>query len=156
LGAKVAAIARPKRKKVAAVARPKRKIIGVSAIAGMAAIAGAVFWFFDWKETQQKSRVLMEVLLGNQKCDDAYPLYIVTRNASDRTVERIHFSIEGKIRGSSTAVFRSSWEDERTFKPNDGFGMCWAFPNATTQNRKDIDPKTLEWTVSPIAIFFAD
>jgi hypothetical protein len=75
-------------------------------------------------------------------------------NASGRSVAKVSFTFEARVKGRSTDIAKyHSRRDDHVIAPNQGYGLCWGVPEFT---EAVADPRALTWTLKYKTIEFID
>lgn len=127
---------------------------GVLAL-GVVAAAGAWAWsYFTYQ--LPKSKVEVATGLGDERCNDYYPVFITVVNKSDRTILKTFVRLEAFLPGrSSNLADWGSISDDRVIKSGEGFGSCHR-PALSSSAAQDTDLKTLEWRVASFDVVFEE
>jgi hypothetical protein len=118
-------------------------------------LAGGV-WGFNWY-THDRHVEQIKVIASTDRniCkDDKFPITVIIRNASGKTVEKVSFSLSARRPGRSSDLTKyNSYDDDHLIEPNKGHGTCWSAPEL-----KELvaDPRELQWSINYKSIYLKD
>ena len=111
----------------------------------------------DARERAQADKVEMVVKYDTKACSEDFPLAVVIRNNSDRTVNSIDFDITIRRKGYSKDL--SDWmidyESDKIIKPGDAHGSCWRYKLRSEYERYN-NPKNLEFEIGYKSVRFSN
>lgn len=130
-------------------------------IAGLIGILVLGVWAYNQVTYETPLSKLDRAILvaPNSPCaDPAYPVMVGVVNKSDRTIERIFFRLEARIKGHSTNVLSfETYDSDRIIKPSESFGNCWRVPAFDyLYESRGLNPADLEWSFGSFRVQFAD
>jgi hypothetical protein len=130
--------------------------IAVSVLVGLATLIAAATYGYNWYTYDRHVQNVQFFITSDRKeCpDDRYPIHIIIGNNSDRTLERVTFTLSARQpdRSSDLAEY-SSYEDDHISPSKQGYGGCWSAPKL---KEPVADPRMLEWSIKYKTLHFRD
>jgi hypothetical protein len=112
---------------------------------------------FGWyTHDRHIAQVKITIETGAKQCseNEKFPLFIVTFNSSQKTIEKVSFTLEARVKGRSTDIVDyHSYSDDHIIEPDTGWGQCWAVPKLKESVK---DPRALDWSISYKRIDFKE
>lgn len=118
-------------------------ILGASLIL----ISGIVVW--KYFENAQKSNVQIQVAYDPSGCPKVSPLAVTIRNASDKTLERVLFSLHADMPGYSSTITPYTYKQYRSDKileQGESYAACYPEPLMSPTAARTVSPENLKWS----------
>lgn len=128
-------------------------LISILGLLSIASLVSAGVWFWGWySHTRHIENIRAVIHLD--KCENPlFPLFVGFVNKSEKTIQKVSFSLSAKRKGRSTDLARyHDYADDNIIKPNDGAGQCWAVPPLSAA----AVIKELEWSINRIDFTLSD
>lgn len=126
-------------------------------------IVGWIVWEQDrqYKAEELKSAVYVTVEYNARLCNEEYPLLVKVVNKSGKTLERLNFSIEGRLPGSNELFFESGhleYSIDRMLIDGEGWAKCWrpalSAREVGRKSKSNLQLEALVWTIKRVEPMF--
>lgn len=142
---------------------PKKTMILVGILLSIALLVGSYFFIEDYLYKKKKESVKITIKYNLEICSDEYPLLIGIENESGSTLEKVSFTVDGKRKGHSKAVYKSrysGYSSDKILEAGEIFGNCWTVPPldyGVPDNYKEQFPaKDMIWSATSIYPIFTE
>ena len=118
-------------------------ILGASSVL----ISGIILW--KYFEGAQKANVHIQVVYDVAACPKETPLSVTIRNTSDKTLERVLFSVHADMPGYSSTITPYTYKQYRSDKileQGESHSTCYPEPLMTPTAARTFSPENLEWS----------
>lgn len=113
----------------------------------LTALLIAGWWVINWYTVDRHlQKVAIMVYTEKKDCDDdLFPIFVMIGNSSEKTVERVTFTLAARVKGRSTNLAEyHSYSDDRIIEAKTGWAQCWAVPKLRETVK---DPRALDWGI---------
>ena len=94
---------------------------------------GLFAWLLDYistreyrKKQEQENKVSIVASSNNENCTSAYPYFYGIVNGSEKTVNKVSFTVEIRKKGFSSVLNSyTSIDEDKILKPSEGYGRCF-------------------------------
>lgn len=130
-------------------AKKPLKIIGYIVLAWiiLAIVSASYYGIQALQDKSQKNKVEMSVTYDIENCTEEFPLIVVIKNNSDRTINSIDFGIEIRRKGHSKNIANYlSYDTDKIIKSGLVGISCWRYTLKSGNKKYDI-PENLEFSI---------
>lgn len=124
-------------------------------IALVAGAFGVGYGYTYYTHDRHINNIEVVVSADKDKCpDDEFPVFVLIFNHSEKTIEKVYFTVKARKKGRSSDLTGSHHlTDDRIREPkkNEAFGQCWRIP--LQADAKD-NPRDLDWSINYIEYVF--
>ena len=127
--------------------RIKPKLFFVIAGASLVLFSGIGLW--TCHDAKSRSQVDIRVSYDRSACPAERPLSVTIANASDKTLERVLFSLNAVLPGYSSTITPYTYKQYRSDKilePGESHAACYSEPLLSPAAERNLSPSELDWS----------
>ena len=119
-------------------------------------LGGGIYAWLDYQQGEL-ARVRLEASYDPALCPSDRPVRVVITNTSDKTLERVLFTLHAEVPGYSSTVTPYTYKQNRSDKilrPGESYAACYPEPVMSRQRGLRFSPAGLHWSANVDSAYF--